>query len=149
MPYELVDSAADPRTLFCDCYLLEYQVLTLSCFLMWLPKRVFISNPNYFIFKGCFPESFQSENRIWKHIYNKSHLLYCVVDYVICELLISRVRRSGCVTWNMCYSIFIAFLGYTGKQTSSETVISKYYGEYERAIDLQCASEKVKGKLLL
>lgn len=91
----------------------------------------------------------QAENRIWKHIYNKSHLLHCVVAYVLCALSISRARRSGYVASNTCYSIFIPFLGYTGKQTTSEAFISKYYGECERAIELQCASEKVKGKLLL
>lgn len=42
VPYELVDCAADPRALFCDCCLLEYQVLTLSCFLLWLTKSFYL-----------------------------------------------------------------------------------------------------------
>lgn len=122
---------------------LSIKCLPSSAFCCGLPREFLSSTQTTLFSKAAF---LKAENRIWKHIYNKSNLLYCTVAYVICELLISRARRSGYVTWNTCYSIFIAFPGYTGNQTTSEAFISKYYGECERAIELQCASEKVKGK---
>lgn len=58
--------------------------------------REFLSSTQTTLFSKAV--SLKAENRIWKHIYNKSHLLYCVVAYVLCELLISRAGRSGYVT---------------------------------------------------
>lgn len=60
-----------------------------------LPKEFLSSTQTTLFSEAVF---LKAENRIWKLIYNKSHLLYCVVAYVFCELLISGARRSGYVT---------------------------------------------------
>lgn len=74
-----VDRKAEPCTFFCPCYLVAYQMLTLSCFLLWFTERIFIIfSPKYFIFLKDFSQKTGSGN-----IPSVINLFYYIVSLLI------------------------------------------------------------------